>query len=214
MNMSFKPAARPLAQSNTDRPTPPMDLLRASVNDADVMAKLINIAGEGLPVYLWQDMIEGDETVWDVGRRRARRDEGGFSYRNTTLAFGEHQVMGALIDYAQPDTFDPIDPTEIPAMFVPLLELESLAPGSWYINVLAVFPPFRNRGVGSELIRSAERNEINAGKQAISIIASDGNPGAIRLYERHGYTQCAKRAMVKEGWENPGKNWILLIKQF
>lgn len=214
MNMSFKPAARSSAQPDVNRPTPPMDLRRATVNDADTMAKLINIAGEGLPVYLWQDMIEGDETAWDVGRRRAKRDEGGFSYRNTTLGVGEYQVMGALIDYALPNAFDPIDPTEIPAMFLPLLELESLAPGSWYINVLAVFPPFRNRGVGSELIRAAERNAMNARKQTISLIASDGNPGAIRLYERHGYIQRAKRAMVKEDWENPGKNWILLIKQF
>lgn len=208
MNMSFKPDKI----SVSPPPTPPLDIRPATPNDADTMAKLINIAGEGLPVYLWQDMIEDSETVWDVGRRRARREEGGFSYRNTSFAFGEHQIMGALIDYALPDEVEPFDPVHIPAMFVPLLELENLAPGSWYINVLAVFPPFRNRGVGSVLIRAAENNARNAGKQSVSIIASDGNPAAVRLYERMGYTARAKRKMVKDDWENPGENWILLVK--
>ncbi|NIY76084.1 GNAT family N-acetyltransferase [Thalassospira sp. HF15] len=190
-----------------------IELRKATRNDADHMAKLINLAGEGLPVYLWQEMIEGDETAWDVGRRRALREEGGFSYHNTRFAFGENQIMGAIIAYAQPDHFDPIDPAEIPAMFVPILELESLAPGSWYINVLAVYPPFHNRGIGSFLVRAAEEDARKAGKTSVSIIASDGNPGAVRLYERLGYTACASRKMVKEGWENPGENWILLIKE-
>ncbi|HAI28994.1 MAG TPA: GNAT family N-acetyltransferase, partial [Thalassospira sp.] len=79
--------------------------------------------------------------------------------------------------------------------------------------VLAVFPPFRDRGVGSFLVRAAESDARKAGKHSVSIIASDGNPGAVRLYERLGYTACASRRMVKEDWDNPGENWILLIKE-
>ena len=33
------------------------------------------------------------------------------------------------------------------AMFVPLQELENLAPGTWYVNVLAVRPEFRGLGL-------------------------------------------------------------------
>tara|TARA_E500000318_G_C3536640_1_gene202861 strand:+ start:124 stop:756 length:633 start_codon:yes stop_codon:yes gene_type:complete len=185
----------------------------ATKDDGDAMAQLINFAGEGLPAYLWQDMIEGNETVWDVGRRRAQRDEGGFSYRNTTLACIGDEIVGSLVGYAQPNTPEPFDPADVPAMFVPMIELENLAPGSWYINVLAVFPEFRNRGVGSELIARAERNARQAGKLTVSIIASDGNPGAVRLYQRHGYTQIASRRIVKDDWKNPGENWVLLIKE-
>jgi hypothetical protein len=35
---------------------------------------------------------------------------------------------------------EPIDLAEIPAMFVPLEELERSAPGTWYVNVLAAYP--------------------------------------------------------------------------
>lgn len=205
--------SNPKLAAQSPQPRPPIELRAATPDDADVMAKLINLAGEGLPVYLWQDMIEGNETAWDVGRRRAQREEGGFSYRNTCLAIGDDQIMGAITAYGQPDAFEPVDPAEIPPLFVPILELESLAPGSWYINVLAVFPPFRDRGVGSFLVRAAECDARKAGKLSVSIIASDGNPGAVRLYERLGYTACASRRMVKEDWDNPGENWILLIKE-
>ena len=37
-------------------------------------------------------------------------------------------------------------------MFVPLQELENLAPGTWYVNVLAVHPPFRGLGLGTKLL--------------------------------------------------------------
>lgn len=209
MNIQTKAPHAP----DAEKPAAEIDIRAATPNDADAMAKLINLAGEGFPVYLWESMIEGDETVWDVGRRRAQREEGGFSYRNTYVAVGEDQIMGAITAYAQPDTIDPVDPAVTPAMFVPILELEGLAPGSWYINVLAVFPPFRNLGLGSVLVRAAEQHARDAGKRTVSIIASDGNPGAVRLYERLGYQVRATRTMIKDGWDNPGKNWILLTKE-
>jgi hypothetical protein len=47
----------------------------------------------------------------------------------------------------------------------------------------------------------------------LSIIVSDGNMGARRLYGRSGYAQHTTRPMVKEDWENPGENWVLMIKR-
>ena len=46
----------------------------------------------------------------------------------------------------------------------------------------------------------------------MSVIVSDANPGARRLYERCGYRKAATRAMVKEGWDGEGANWMLLTK--
>jgi hypothetical protein len=37
----------------------------------------------------------------------------------------------------------------MPAMFVPLQELENLAPGTWYVNVLAAYPEHRSQGHGT-----------------------------------------------------------------
>jgi hypothetical protein len=43
-------------------------------------------------------------------------------------------------------------------------------------------------------------------------LLSDANRGARRLYEKCGYRVVAERAMIKEGWENAGVNWLLLVK--
>jgi hypothetical protein len=44
--------------------------------DASLLAELVNYAGEGLPLYLWGKLTEAGETAWEVGRKRAARDDG------------------------------------------------------------------------------------------------------------------------------------------
>jgi hypothetical protein len=46
----------------------------------------------------------------------------------------------------------------------------------------------------------------------MSVIVSDANPGARRLYQRCGYREAAARTMVKDDWQNDGRNWVLLTK--
>ena len=184
----------------------------ARQDDAPVLAELVNHAGEGLPLYLWTAMAAPGQTAWDVGRARAAREEGSFSYRNATMIDYDGQGAGCLIGYAIDEDPEPVT-DETPAMFVPLLELENRAPDTWYVNVLAVLPEFRYLGLGSTLLRVAEHTGRYLGKSGMSIIVSDANDGARRLYERHGYRETASRPMVKEGWENDGRNWVLLTKR-
>jgi len=190
--------------------TPPFRPAR--VEDADVLAELVNYAGEGLPLYLWSTMTEGNESAWDVGCRRAAREDGSFSYRNAAIIERDGQCAGALIGYEIAEAPEPIA-DDMPAMFVPLQELENLAPATWYVNVLAVRPRFRNAGLGGQLLELAERTARALCKPGLSVIVSDANDGARRLYERCGYRERASRSMVKEGWENAGRNWVLLTKK-
>jgi ribosomal protein S18 acetylase RimI-like enzyme len=126
----------------------------ARIDDAAVLAELVNYAGEGLPLYLWGKLASAGETAWDVGRQRAARDTGSFSWRNATIIEHAETAAGSLIGYAIPGGLEPV-PSDTLAMFVPLQELENLAPGTWYVNVLAVLPPYRGLGLGSELLRFA-----------------------------------------------------------
>src|SRR3546814_10348753 len=73
------------------------------------------------------------ETAWDVGRRRAARDDGAFSYRNALIIEHAGSAAGCLIGYEIAEQPEPI-PADFPAMFRPLQELENLAPGTWYVN--------------------------------------------------------------------------------
>lgn len=187
-------------------------LLRpARIDDAEVLAQLVNHAGEGMPLYLWEQMAEPGETAWDVGRRRAQRDEGSFSWRNALVADEGSGAVGCLVGYVVAED-PPPPPRDMPAMFVPLDALERAASGTWYINVLAVLPDARGRGIGSALIDAARDATAEAGVSGLSLIVSDANEGARRLYARHGFAEVMERPMVKEGWQNPGSRWILITR--
>jgi ribosomal protein S18 acetylase RimI-like enzyme len=190
--------------------TPPFR--RATPADAGAMAEFVNMAGEGLPLYLWGRMAEAGESPWEVGRRRAQRESGGFSYLNAVMLDEGEKSVACLIGYPLPEKPELIDYATMPAMFVGMQELENLAPGTWYVNVLAALPEHRGKGYGARLLKLADDIAADAGLQGMSIIVADANHGARRLYERSGYREVARRAMVKEAWENRGEAWVLLTK--
>jgi ribosomal protein S18 acetylase RimI-like enzyme len=183
----------------------------AHKGDRADLAELIDLAGEGLPLYLWSKLAGPGEDPWEIGRQRAARDTGGFSYRNSVVAEVDGKLVGALVGYPVADEPEPVDTESTPPMFVPLRELENLAPGTWYVNTVAVYPEARGMGVGSKLMNRAEQSASDLGLRGLSLIVSDANRGARRLYERLGYEEVAARPMVKDGWQNPGENWVLMI---
>lgn len=185
----------------------------ATPEDAPAMTQLANFAGEGMPLYVWTQLAGAGGSPWETGRERAIREEGAFSYRNTVVREESGTVVAALIGYALPDEPEPANYDEMPAMFVPLQQLEDLVPGTWYINVLAAHAEHRGKGYGSGLLAEAERLAAREGCHGLSLIVSDANDGARRLYTRHGYRELATRPMVKEDWKNAGENWILLCKE-
>lgn len=184
----------------------------ATAEDAPVMAKLINMAGDGLPLYLWERMAEYGQTGWDIGCERARRTEGSFSWCNTVLREENGRVSAGLVGYPRPREPEAVNYEEMPAMFVPLQQLEDLAPGTWYINAIAGFPEDRGKGYGSELMAIAEKLARQTQRKGLSLVVSNANKGARNFYQRHGFHEVARRPMVKEDWENPGTEWVLMVK--
>lgn len=188
----------------------PHTLRAATRRDARHLAELVNYAGEGLPLHFWQSLAGPDGDPWAIGTERAGRDKGAFSYTHAIIATFDGEVAGAMIAYPIRAAASPEDYADMPPMFKPIQTLEDLAVGTHYVSVLAVHPQFRGRGIGSALLRRAEDG---AGNTAMSIIVSDGNPGARRLYERHGYRFKSSRGMVKSGWTHAGDIWQLLLKE-
>ncbi len=184
----------------------------ATRSDAQAMAEFVNIAGEGMPLHLWTEMAKPGESPWAIGQQRARRNRGGFSYRNAVLRENDRRVVSALIGYPLADEPEPTNYDDLPAMFVPLQQLEDLVPGTWYVNVLATYKEHRGKGYGAGLLSIAEQLAADTNRTGLSIIVSDANHGARRLYERQGYAEIASRPMVKDSWHNPGENWVLLRK--
>ena len=188
-----------------------MEIRRARASDAADLVRFINMAADDLPLHFWRKTVGPDGDPWAFGRERAARETGNFSYRNAWLAEVDGTVAACLLGYAAEPEPGPVDP-DTPPIFVPLLELEALAPGSWYLNVLATDDGFRGKGLGSALLAYAESVAAAAGHDTISLIAADTHRDALRLYTAKGYRQVARRPVVKGDWKVDAGEWILFTK--
>lgn len=183
----------------------------ARADDADHLVRFINMAADALPLYFWKKSAGPGGDPIALGRERAARETGNFSYRNAWLAEVDGQVAACLLGYPAAMEPEAIDP-DTPPLFVPLLQLEAMAPGSWYLNVLATYPQFRGMGLGSALLAHAEAVTRIAGRSTISLIAEDTHQDALRLYRAKGFTEIARRPLVKEDWAVDASEWILFTK--
>jgi ribosomal protein S18 acetylase RimI-like enzyme len=188
-----------------------MLIRKAKASDAADLVRFINMAADDLPMDFWRKSVgpEGDPIAF--GMERAARETGSFSYSNAWLAEVEGAVAACLLGYPAEDEPSPIAP-DTPPVFVPLLELEALAPGSWYLNVLATYDGFRGKGCGSALLAEAEAITRSTGRRTISLIAADTHADARRLYAAKGYVEVARRPVVKGDWQVDATEWILMTK--
>ncbi|NIC06577.1 GNAT family N-acetyltransferase [Billgrantia bachuensis] len=186
---------------------------KAKVEDAPKLAELMNLAGEGIPAYLWERMADPGEEVMAFGIRRVAGTESGFSYTNAHVAECDGVIAGMLLGYRIPDPYEigPLD--EIPAVVRPLVEMEALVPGSWYVNAVATDSAHRGQGVGRILMEEAERLAAEARAATLSLIVAEQNAAALQLYEKLGYQIQARRPIVQFPRCPHTGDWILMIKE-
>jgi ribosomal protein S18 acetylase RimI-like enzyme len=184
----------------------------ATKADASALAVLVDIAGEGMPAYMWSTLAAPGQSVLEFGRERAQRDSGGFSWRNAVVAEIGGEVAACLVGYRLDDPYDLGALAGTPEIVQPLVKLEAKSPGSWYVNVLATFPEFRRLGIGAKLLDIAESNGREASVPALSVIVGSWNEAAMRLYGRAGYAAVASEPAIPfPGSPNKG-DWVLMVK--
>ncbi|MDU8912797.1 N-acetyltransferase [Aestuariicoccus sp. MJ-SS9] len=178
----------------------------ATEADAPQLAELVNFAGEGLPLHLWQGLAKAGEDPWQIGR--ARQADKARDGQIVVVDTGGGAIAGLTGYVIGPE---PIG-ADVPALFRPLQELENEAPDTWYVNVVACYPAHRGQGHGSRLLSLADRIAQAEGMERMSVIVAGDNMGARRLYERHGYGETARRACIRDGWQTATEEWVLLTK--
>ncbi|MEY4982507.1 MAG: hypothetical protein RIR62_773, partial [Pseudomonadota bacterium] len=119
----------------------------ATPEDAAHLVDLVDLAGHGLPMATWSSVAGPDvagparqAAARSLGLTLARRDRGGFSWRNAHLALVAGRVAGMAMVWRLPDS--PRDTGGVPPLARPLQELENLCGGISYINAVAVYPEF------------------------------------------------------------------------
>jgi ribosomal protein S18 acetylase RimI-like enzyme len=191
----------------------PLPIFRpARKSDAAALAVLVDIAGEGMPAYMWSTLKAPGQSVLEFGRERAAREEGGFSYKNAVVAEIGGDVAATLVGYRLDDPYDLGVLAETPEIVRPLVRLEARVPGSWYVNVLATFPEFRRRGIGARLLAIAEEKGMEQGASSLSVVVASWNQDAARLYRRAAYSALASEpAILFPGCPHDG-DWVLMVR--
>ncbi len=169
----------------------PVQISAATADNAETLAKLIDIAGEGIPSWLWRRAATDGQSPLAVGAERARRDNGGFSFHNASVIRCDGRIAGMVLGYPIREAPDD-DPETLPAPIAPFVALEKQSVGTWYVNALALFPEFQGKGLGSQLLEHAETLARRDGCAEMSIQVYAQNYGAHRLYTRKGYVFSAR----------------------
>jgi ribosomal protein S18 acetylase RimI-like enzyme len=170
-------------------------ILRAArQGEARIAARLLQIAADGMADYTWSTLAEPGDDLLDVGEQRLARAGAPISFENATFADLNGLPAGMMLGFPIPDGDVPVAPADADPVLAPLMELEE--PNSFYICALAVFEKQRGQGIGSILLAAAERQALTLGFDTISLIVFEQNAGALRLYERTGYVEVARRPLV------------------
>lgn len=180
----------------------------ARAEEGPVLAELIQAASEGLALYTWTKDSAPGENPW--ARGADRQGQAAAAGKWIVAVEGDTPVAG-LRGERLPDDPEPI-PDDFEPLFRPLQELENEAPGTWYVHVLATVEAHRGGGWGTKLLELAEEIALGMGCKELSIIVADNNTGARRLYERFGFREADRRAMVKGEWQSEGTEWVLMRK--
>ena len=184
-----------------------MDIsLRPAVkSDIPHLARFLQMAGGGLMDAIYHDLIPG-RSVAETMEARFSNDASYSHYRYGTVAVADGEIAGGINLYALDDPAvhwkDPIVPEERRVVLQPFSYLE--APGGLYVDLIAVYPAFRSKGVGKLLLAFAVSEARGRGFPFVHLHVFEENGAAVKLYRGMGFemVKChpaASHAMFEYG---------------
>jgi ribosomal protein S18 acetylase RimI-like enzyme len=167
--------------------------------DAADMVVLDDIAGSGLPSFLWRKAVEADRSsnAMIFAREQMMRRNAANGWLNCRIAQCGDDVAGLAISY--PLSTVATEETRI-APLAPILSLMRMASGTWYLDALAVYPEQRRRHIGSRLLENVFERAVREGEmKEVSLVLRSDNEAGARFYERFGFAQVIRKPFI--GWE-------------
>lgn len=185
------------------------DLRPARREDARAIAELYRYSSGGVADYVWQSLAEPGEDPLDVGARRYARESTAFSYENCLVAEDGGEVLGMVNAFAMREPSEPAQVAAEDPVLRPYAELEAVP--SLYISGIALQPAFRNRGIGTRMMRAMHERARREGLPRVSLIAFAENTASVRLYQRLGYAVVDRRAVVPHPLiRYSGEAWLMV----
>lgn len=147
--------------------------------DAEIAAILLSSAYTHTQVTY--PLVTEHESGWLERLRHFFRQEGNrFSYQNVQLAEHSSEVAGLVL------SFGGRDEVRLNAAVGGWLEREA-EDDEWYIDALAVFKNWGQKGIGTRLLQTAEQQARQHHYLKVALHVAQGNARAIDLYTHQHY---------------------------
>jgi ribosomal protein S18 acetylase RimI-like enzyme len=171
---------------------------RAKPADALSCARLLLMASHGLAEAVFRDLVSGQPTEQIIATRRIEPAGPLSSYTNWWVAEGDHSdIAGGINAYASTGDSAPVREDlltkEQIRILRPMMELDAEAAGTFFINILAVFPAYRHVGLGRRLIALAVQQACEAGAVAVSLTTFEDDRRLVSYYRAIGFDAVASR---------------------
>lgn len=192
-----------------------MDYLIRDARPDDIpdLAKLYVIGSHGLVDAIYNGLIPGKE-VSEIIERRFHVENSTKSYKNCWVAEHDGDVIGDLhahpYDDMADDPTDDLVPEERFAVAEPFDHLDHAGVGTYHINLLAVYPQYQGRGIGTRFMEMARGQARERGFTHMTLVSFEENSDAMRLYERVGFTVTARHPVVAHPLLHHGGDLVML----
>ena len=182
-------------------------------SDATSLALLFDAAGRRIVSYFWSLYAAEGQSFFEFGRENIRtNDEGKSFHKNWQIAELDNKLLGAFFGFRVPDPYPEISYDEEPEWWVPFLELEKSAAGSWLLQAISVLPEYRGQGHAHALLSKAEEVAKDNGANKITLQVEAINQIAVKTYTSNGYTELARRELIPFPFSQDTGDIILMEK--
>ena len=191
-----------------------IEIRRARVDDIPHMAYVAIHAFGGYGEVMYEGVIPGC-TLEQIMEQRFSSPGATSNFSNSRIAEDGNTVLGGLhafpMDLMVDDPKDSLISDERLYVLEPFEHLH--AEGSYYINAVTVYPEYRGRGIGRQLIIRAEAEAMANAFEEMSLHVFAENVGAVGLYESLGYRESGRRPVVHHERLRYGGDMLLMTRK-
>lgn len=188
-----------------------MIIRKALKEEAPVLARLMNKAGSGIPLFCWKLFAEGGDP-WDFGANVVTREGTEFSYQNCSVVVDEKNQILALLNSFEYQIHDEKDGPALPPVVIPIDVQEQKCAGNWLVNFLATADGAEGKGCGRLLLDHAVKLGTENGNDKLNLVVRSGNENAIGLYKKVGFQVVDEVEATPMGEKFVGETWMLMEK--
>ena len=182
-------------------------------NDATNLALILDTAGRRIPAYFWSHYAAQGQSFFEFGREKIRNEPDTGSYcKNWSVGEVNSELVGAFFGFIVENPYPEIDYENEPDWWIPFLELEKIASGSWLLQAISILPEYRGKGLAKEFLAKTDEVARSEGVTNITLQVEEINHIALKTYKSHGFSEIARKKLIPFSFSDDTGDIVLMRK--